>query len=221
MNNKLDRKTAFKDTLPTIFGYIGIGLAFGIIASSAGLNIFLVGAMSLFIYAGSAQFITVSMLSAGAPIISIIIATFLVNSRMILMSMSVAPFFKEYSLFKNISIGSFLTDESYALGMNKQNYTNGKLSYEWFNTANIISYMTWGISSVLGLDFALVAMFIGLLYLQVISDFTIKKKVQVIVIIVVLFLVFFGMIILPSNVLIIIVTLIGCTIGVVLKNVIH
>ena len=172
MNNKLDRKTAFKDTLPTVFGYIGIGLAFGIIASSAGLNIFLVGAMSLFIYAGSAQFITVSMLSAGAPIISIIIATFLVNSRMILMSMSVAPFFKEYSLFKNISIGTFLTDESYALGMNKQNYTNGKLSYEWFNTANIISYMTWGISSVigallgsvvknpygLGLDFALVAM---------------------------------------------------------------
>jgi len=215
MNNKLDRKTAFKDTLPTVFGYIGIGLAFGIIASSAGLNIFLVGAMSLFIYAGSAQFITVSMLSAGAPIISIIIATFLVNSRMILMSMSVAPFFKEYSLFKNISIGT--------------------LSYEWFNTANIISYMTWGISSVigallgsvvknpygLGLDFALVAMFIGLLYLQVISDFTIKKKVQVIVIIIVLFLVFFGMIILPSNVLIIIVTLIGCTIGVVLKNVIH
>mgnify|MGYP003081699143 FL=1 len=104
MNNKLDRKTAFKDTLPTVFGYIGIGLAFGIIASSVGLNIFLVGAMSLFIYAGSAQFITVSMLSAGAPIISIIIATFLVNSRMILMSMSVAPFFKEYSLFKNISI---------------------------------------------------------------------------------------------------------------------
>lgn len=40
MNNKLDRKTAFKDTLPTVFGYIGIGLAFGIIASSAGLNFF-------------------------------------------------------------------------------------------------------------------------------------------------------------------------------------
>ena len=79
MNNKLDRKTAFKDTLPTVFGYIGIGLAFGIIASSAGLNIFLVGAMSLFIYAGSAQFITVSMLSAGAPIISIIIAFFQLN----------------------------------------------------------------------------------------------------------------------------------------------
>lgn len=34
MNDKLDVKTAIKDTFPTVFGYIGIGLAFGIIASS-------------------------------------------------------------------------------------------------------------------------------------------------------------------------------------------
>ena len=235
MNDKLDVKTGIKDTLPTVFGYIGIGLAFGIIASSVGLNPFFVGAMSLFIYAGGAQFITVGMLSSGFPILSIVLATFLINSRMILMSMAIAPFFKRYSAFKNIVIGTFLTDESFALGMNKQNYTNGNLSFEWFNTANIISYFTWVVSSVagallggivknpksLGLDFALVAMFIGLLYLQVMSDFTIKKKIQFIVIIVVLFLVYFGMIFIPSNALIIVVTLMGCAIGVVLKNVIN
>ena len=235
MNDKLDIKTAIKDTLPTVFGYIGIGLAFGIIASSAGFNPLVVGAMSLFIYAGGAQFITVSMLSSGFPILSIVLATFLINSRMILMSMVTAPFFKRYSVFKNIIIGTFLTDESFALGMNKQNYTNGRLTYEWFNTANLVSYFTWVVSSVLGallggvikdpkalgLDFALVAMFIGLLYLQVISDFTIKKKVQFLVIVVVFFLVYFGMIVIPSNVLIIVVTLIGCAIGVVLKNVIY
>ena len=235
MNDKLDVRTGVKDTLPTVFGYIGIGLAFGIIASSVGLNLFFVGAMSLFIYAGGAQFVTVSMLSSGFPILSIILATFLINSRMILMSMAVAPFFKKYNLFKNISIGTFLTDESFALGMNKQNYTNGILTYEWFNAVNLLSYFTWVASSVvgallgeivkdpkaLGLDFALVAMFIGLLYLQVISDFTIKKKVQFLVIVVVFFLVYFGMIFIPSNVLIIVVTLIGCAIGVVLKNVIN
>lgn len=235
MNDKLDVRTGVKDTLPTVFGYIGIGLAFGIIASSVGLNLFFVGAMSLFIYAGGAQFVTVSMLSSGSPILSIILATFLINSRMILMSMAVAPFFKKYSLFENISIGTFLTDESFALGMNKQNYTNGILTYEWFNAVNLLSYFTWVASSVvgallgeivkdpkaLGLDFALVAMFIGLLYLQVISDFTIKKKVQFLVIVVVFFLVYFGMIFIPSNVLIIVVTLIGCAIGVVLKNVIN
>lgn len=235
MNDKLDVKTGIKDTLPTVFGYIGIGLAFGIIASSVGLNPFFVGAMSLFIYAGGAQFITVGMLSSGFPILSIVLATFLINSRMILMSMAIAPFFKRYSAFKNIVIGTFLTDESFALGMNKQNYTNGNLSFEWFNAVNLISYFTWVASSVsgallggivknpksLGLDFALVAMFIGLLYLQVMSDFTIKKKIQFIVIIVVLFLVYFGMIFIPSNALIIVVTLMGCAIGVVLKNVIN
>ena len=235
MNDKLDIKTAIKDTLPTVFGYIGIGLAFGIIASSAGFNPLVVGAMSLFIYAGGAQFITVSMLSSGFPILSIVLATFLINSRMILMSMATAPFFKRYSVFKNIIIGTFLTDESFALGMNKQNYTNGRLTYEWFNTANLVSYFTWVVSSVLGallggvvkdpkvlgLDFALVAMFIGLLYLQVISDITIKKKVQFLVIVVVFFLVYFGMIFIPSNLLIIVVTLIGCAIGVVLKHVIY
>lgn len=226
MNDKLDVKTGVKDTLPTVFGYIGIGLAFGIIASSIGLNPFFVGAMSLFIYAGGAQFVTVSMLSSGFPILSIIIATFLINSRMILMSMAVAPFFKKYSIYKNISIGTLLTDESFALGMNKQNYTRGILTYEWFNAVNLVSYFTWVVSSViggllggvvknpkaLGLDFALVAMFIGLLYLQVISDITIKKKVQFLVIVVVFFLVYFGMIFIPSNVLIIVVTLIGCAI---------
>ena len=235
MNDKLDVKSAVKDTLPTVFGYIGIGLAFGIIASSVGLNPFFVGTMSLFIYAGGAQFITVSMLSNGFPILSIVLATFLINSRMILMSMATAPFFKRYSVFRNIIIGTFLTDESFALGMNKQNYTNGRLTYEWFNTANLVSYFTWSVSSVLGallggivkdpralgLDFALVAMFIGLLYLQVISDFTIKKKVQFLVIVVVFFLVYFGMIFIPSNLLIIVVTLIGCAIGVVLKHVIY
>ena len=235
MNDKLDVKAGVKDTLPTVFGYIGIGLAFGIIASSVGLNPFFVGAMSLFIYAGGAQFITVSMLSSSFPILSIVLATFLINSRMILMSMATAPFFKRYSVFKNIIIGTFLTDESFALGMNKQNYTNRRLTCEWFNTANLVSYITWVLSSilgallggivkdpkVLGLDFALVAMFIGLLYLQVISDITIKKKVQFLVIVVVFFLVYFGMIFIPSNLLIIVVTLIGCGIGVVLKHVIY
>ena len=235
MNDKLDVKAGVKDTLPTVFGYIGIGLVFGIIASSVGLNPFFVGTMSLFVYAGGAQVIIISMLSSGFPILSIVLATFLVNSRMILMSMATAPFFKRYSVFKNIIIGTFLTDESFALGMNKQNYTNGRLTCEWFNTANLVSYITWVLSSilgallggivkdpkVLGLDFALVAMFIGLLYLQVISDITIKKKVQFLVIVVVFFLVYFGMIFIPSNLLIIVITLIGCAIGVVLKNVIY
>lgn len=54
MDEKLDIKTAIKDTLPTVFGYIGIGLAFGIVGKAAGFHPLVVTLMSLLIYAGSA-----------------------------------------------------------------------------------------------------------------------------------------------------------------------
>ena len=233
MNDKLDVKTGVKDTLPTVFGYIGIGLAFGIIGSSVGLNPFFVGAMSLFIYAGGAQFITAGMLSSGFPVVSIVLATFLINSRMILMSMATAPFFKRYSVFKNIIIGTFLTDESFALGMNKQNYTEGKLNFSWFNASNLLAYLVWALASAigallgnllanpekLGLGFAVIAMFIGLLYLQLISDKTLGLMLQLVMVGITLVLFYFGLIFLPSNLLVLFVTLIACALGVGVKRV--
>ncbi|URZ86892.1 AzlC family ABC transporter permease [Floricoccus penangensis] len=232
MNNNLDYKTGIKDTLPTVFGFIGIAMAFGVIGKSAGLSTFLVGLMSILVYAGSAQFITVSMLAAASPILPIILSTFLVNSRMILMSMTLAPYFKNESLGKNILLGSLLTDESFGLAVNKLNFTNDKLSFSWLNASNTVAYLTWVISSILGailgnfisdpkkfgLDFALVAMFIGLLYLQVLYDKGLDKTLQLIVIAITLALTYLGLIFLPTNLLIIVVTITTCGIGVLIKN---
>lgn len=232
MDNSLDVKSAIKDTLPTVFGYIGIGVSFGIVAASAGMSVLMATLMSFIVYAGSAQFILVSLLAIGTPLISIVLSVFLVNSRMILMSMTTANFFKKNSLFENILIGSLITDESFALSMNKLNFTDGKLSFKWFNTVNLMAYLVWAASTMvgamlgkiisdpkkLGLDFALVAMFIGLLYLQLISDKSIKFKVQLTVVAIMLPLVYFGLIFISSDLLILVVTLIGCALGVILKH---
>ncbi|WP_368790859.1 AzlC family ABC transporter permease [Companilactobacillus farciminis] len=235
MDDSLSVETAVKDTLPTVFGYIGIGLSFGIVAASAGMSVLMATLMSLIVYAGSAQFILVSLLVIGTPIVSIALSVFLVNSRMILMSMTTANFFKKNSLFENILLGSLITDESFALSMNKLNYTDGKLTFKWFNTVNVMAYLVWAVSTAvgamlgkiisdpekLGLDFALVAMFIGLLYLQLISDKSISLKVQLIVVGIMLPVVYFGLIFISSDLLILVVTLIGCTIGVILKHAIN
>lgn len=235
MDDSLSVETAVKDTLPTVFGYIGIGLSFGIVAASTGMSVLMATLMSLIVYAGSAQFILVSLLVIGTPIVSIALSVFLVNSRMILMSMTTANFFKKNSLFENILLGSLITDESFALSMNKLNYTDGKLTFKWFNTVNVMAYLVWAVSTAvgamlgkiisdpekLGLDFALVAMFIGLLYLQLISDKSISLKVQLIVVGIMLPLVYFGLIFISSDLLILVVTLIGCTIGVILKHAIN
>ena len=233
MDDSLTKRAAVVDTLPTVFGYLGIATAFGVIARATGFSTITVILMSVIIYAGSAQFTTVSMLAAGSPIASIVFATFMVNSRMILMSTTVAPFFKKDSLGKVMLIGTLLTDESFALAMNKLNYTNGKMNFSWFNTENIISYSTWVIATMigallgnfiedpkkLGLDFANVAMFIGLLYLQVKSDKDLNKLLQVIVVLLTLVLTYISTIILPASLVIIAVTLIGCTLGMVIKHV--
>ncbi|AWM73777.1 branched-chain amino acid transporter AzlC [Lactobacillus apis] len=226
MDNSLTKRAAVVDTLPTVFGYLGI-------ARASGFSTITVILMSVIIYAGSAQFTTVSMLAAGSPIASIVFATFMVNSRMILMSTTVAPYFKKDSLGKGMLIGTLLTDESFALAMNKLNYTNGKMNFSWFNTKNIISYSTWVIATMigallgnfiedpkkLGLDFANVAMFIGLLYLQVKSDKDLNKLLQVIVVLLTLVLTYISTIILPASLVIIAVTLIGCILGMVIKHV--
>lgn len=148
------------------------------------------------------------------------------------MSTTLASYFKHDSMFKNILVGTLLTDESFALGMNKLNYSDNHLNFAWFNTANVISYMTWILSSLVGavlgnfisnpekfgLDFALVAMFIGLLYLQLISDKSIKFNLQLIVVGFVLVAIYLGLIFIPSSLLILLVTLVACSFGVVMKH---
>ena len=232
MNGDLTVSAASKDTLPTVFGYIGIGVAFGIVGKAAGLSPLLVTLMSIITYAGSAQFVIVSMLVTHSPIFLIIFSVFLVNSRMILMSTTLASYFKRESMVKNILVGTLLTDESFALGMNKLNYSDNHLNFAWFNTANVISYMTWILSSLVGavlgnfisnpekfgLDFALVAMFIDLLYLQLISDKSINFNLQLIVVGFVLVAIYFGLIFIPSSLLILLVTLVACNFGVVMKH---
>ena len=232
MTDELDIRTAIKDTLPTVFGYIGIGLAFGVVSQSVGLSVLMVVLMSAITYAGSAQFIMVSMLVSHNPVVSIMVAVFLVNARMILMSTVVAPYFKKDSMWRNIFIGALLTDESFALSMNKVNYTDHKMSFEWFNTANLIADFTWMIASGvgallgqlvahperLGLDFALVAMFIGLLYLQVIADRSLAKSLQLIVILAEAVIIYLGLIFIPGNLLLVVGTLLGCVTGVVIKH---
>ncbi|USS93241.1 AzlC family ABC transporter permease [Fructilactobacillus ixorae] len=232
MKNDLSAAAGFKDTVPTLSGYVGVGLAFGVVAKAAGLNVIMIVLMSAITYSGAAQFVIVSMLLAGSSFSAIILSVFLLSARMLLMGMTVAPVMKKETLLRNVIIGSLLTDETFALSMNKLNYTNRQLSFPWLNTANVVAYLTWIIASGLGgglgslipnpnrlgLDFAFLAMFIGLLYLQVAADRTLDRRLQILMIFITLGLTYVGMIFIPSNLLLIIVTLVGCGLGVWCKH---
>lgn len=224
-------RDGFKACVPTILGYLGIGIAAGVVGKSVGLSILQIALMSILIYAGSAQFIICGMLAIQAPISAIIFTAFLVNLRHFLMSMSVAPYFRTESLATGIGIGTLLTDESYGVLMTAiQN--DKRISAPWMHGLNLTAYLTWIMATViggllgqwipdpqlLGLDFALVAMFIGLFVLQV--DIPLKKQAKetIIVLITVGVILYIAMGFFSPELSVMIATLSGCLVGTVISH---
>ena len=137
-------KEGLQDALPTALGYISIGLAFGIVASTSGLSALEVGLMSLLVYGGSAQFAMCAMVLAHADLASVTLTVFLVNLRNMLMSLHATTIFTKTSFLNNIGIASLITDESYGvlLGENVRvnvNIHEGKNAKWW-------EFWNWGIS---------------------------------------------------------------------------
>ncbi|MDN5332519.1 MAG: hypothetical protein PWP45_1744 [Tepidanaerobacteraceae bacterium] len=168
-----------KRAAPIVLGYVPVGFALGVLAANAGLTPLQTGMMSLLVYAGSAQFIAVSMLSAAASYPAIIATTFLVNLRHLLFSASLSPYFKEISRKLILFISFFITDESFAVSITDLRERN--LSYTYLLGLYVTSYLSWVLSTVmgtafgnlipdtkaLGFDFALPGMFMALLCMQI------------------------------------------------------
>ncbi|MFH1980325.1 MAG: AzlC family ABC transporter permease [Pseudomonadota bacterium] len=163
---------------PICLGYLPIGMAFGVLAQKAGLTPLQIGLMSIMVFAGSAQFIAVSMLTAGASAPAIITTTFVVNLRHVLMSSALAVYLRaaHRGLLALYAYG--VTDESFAVNLPRFNAGGWSLSRAL--VVNHAANLTWFVSTVaggiggrfipegaFGIDYALIAMFICLLIYQI------------------------------------------------------
>lgn len=168
-----------RDCVPTLLGYISIGIAMGVVGIASGLHIWHIFLLATFVYAGSSQFIICAMIASGSPISAIIMTTFIVNLRHFLLSSALAPSFTTYTLWTNIRIGSLVTDESFGVAITKV-VNKLPITDKWMHGLNVTAYLVWILSctigayfgkwfpnpEVFGLDFALTSMFIALLILQ-------------------------------------------------------
>ena len=107
------RKT-FLDTLPVLAGYLFLGCGFGILLSQNGYGLGWALTMSLFIYAGSGQYLAVELLAGGAGLITTAIATLLVNARHLFYGISLLDTYQDTGKAKPYLIFA-LTDETYSL----------------------------------------------------------------------------------------------------------
>jgi 4-azaleucine resistance transporter AzlC len=178
--------------LPVVMGYSVIGLAFGVLARTAGLSAPEVALMSLILYAGSAQFILAGLLDTGAAASAIVITIFLVNVRHLLYSAALAPHVRRLPAWQNVLVGAELTDETFAVATN---HLAGERAGRapWLFGLNLTAQVTWIVAttvgalvgsaipdtSALGLDFALAAMFAALLVLLVVRRPRLRPAVAV------------------------------------------
>ena len=208
---------------PICLGYIPVGLALGVIAQKAGLHPLEIGFMSLLVFAGSAQFIAVSMLSNGAGAVPIIFSTFAVNLRHLLMSSSLALHLGNASK-RILSLFAYgVTDESF--GVNISKFREGNWDIKRALVVNHATNITWVASTIIGgyggqlipagafgIDYALTAMFIGLLVIQL------KGRKYVMTAVIAGALAIILSLALPGYLYIVLASVVAATVGVVLSK---
>ncbi|WP_243545400.1 AzlC family ABC transporter permease [Pseudodesulfovibrio tunisiensis] len=170
--------SALQHCSPVIMGFLPVGAAFGVLAQKTGMSMLNTVLMSVMVYAGSSQLVAVAMLAAGLAPATIIATTFVVNLRHMLMSASLAPNLRGWKAWQLAAFGYEVTDETFALHTTR--FSRGDHDTRTTFLINAICHGTWVLASwlgyaagtaipavePLGLDYALPAMFIGLLVAQ-------------------------------------------------------
>ncbi|VOR84738.1 AzlC family protein [Streptococcus pneumoniae] len=134
--------------MPTALGYVSIGLACGTIGAPYVIPVEM-GLMSLFVYAGSAQFAMLALIVVQAPVAAIAMTVFLINLRLFLLSLHASTYFRHTSLWYNIGMSSILTDETYGVLMGELAHTD-KVNPMWMHGNNLNSYVAWFVGTVVG-----------------------------------------------------------------------
>lgn len=167
-----------KATIPLEIGGLPFGIIFGALAINAGLSPAATMAMSLIVFAGSAQFIGVGLVAAGASIPVIVLTTFVVNLRHALYSATIAPHVKHLSQRWLLPLGFMLTDEAFVTAITHYTEPGDPALREWYFLGSELSmFLSWQVFTLIGiiagtqlkdaanwgLDFAMSVTFIGML----------------------------------------------------------
>lgn len=171
MRNKSIIKKAFTSTLPVFAGYAVLGIGFGIILKTKGFGVLWSAAMSIFIYAGSMQYLAIDMLTGGASVIAAALTTLMVNARHLFYGISMVDRYKETGRAKPYLIYA-LTDETYSILCNEPQPKSIE-ERKYFVAVSVLNQIYWVMGSIIGsllgsvvsfntegIDFALTALFV-------------------------------------------------------------
>ena len=164
-------KKAVLKTLTVMAGYIVLGMGFGILLQVNGYGVLWAAAMSIFIYAGSMQFVGVSLIASGASLITTAVTTLMVNARHLFYGVSMIKKYKGTGL-KKLYLMFSLTDETYSLVCTHES-SDGEDPAGFYMWVSLLDHIYWVAGSIAGsligsvitfdtagIDFAMTALFV-------------------------------------------------------------
>lgn len=167
----------FKATIPLVIGAIPFGMIFGVLAVNGGLSPGAAMGMSLFVFAGSAQFIAAGLAASGTAAGLIVLTTLVVNLRHTLYGATLGPYMSHLSQKWLLPLGFWLTDESFVVAANRYAADDASPYKHWFCLGSeVFMYANWQLCTLIGvvagqalpdplswgLDFAMVVTFLGM-----------------------------------------------------------
>lgn len=177
--------SGIRDTIPMMIGAAPFGLIFGALGVTGGLSPLAVIGFSSIVFAGSSQFIAAGLVVQGVGVSFIILTTFIVNLRHALYGASLGPYVRDLSHKWLLPLGFWLTDETYAIVIRRYaDEEDTSLYKHWYQLGSSVAmYINWQIWTILGLiagtqlqgienlglDFAMVVTFIGIVVPLVIT----------------------------------------------------
>ncbi|GGK16706.1 autotransporter [Caldalkalibacillus thermarum] len=159
--------------IPIMIGYLPIGVAFGVISRETGVPLLDTVLMSSLVFAGASQFMAINMIAMGASFAEIVLATFVLNFRHFVMSMSLMNRVREVPRSWKAALSLGITDETFAVASLQKE----KPHQLFLGGLMLAAYVSWVFATLLGallsnvippeigasMSIALYAMFIGLL----------------------------------------------------------
>ena len=164
-------RAAFLRSVPVMAGYVVLGAGFGILLRSAGYGVLWAFAMSLLIYAGSMQFVGVSLLAGGASLLSAALTTAMVNARHLFYSISMIGRYRDAKCKPYLIFA--LTDETYSIlsdgrtpeGADPDLYRLLVSAFDhcWWVTGSVLGSLLGSVVpfSARGIEFSMTALFIA------------------------------------------------------------
>ncbi len=166
-------RAAFPVTIPVLTGYLCLGMAFGMLLKNAGYGLGWAAFMSVSCFAGSAQFMAITLLTGAFDPLAAFVLSLMINARHVFYGLSVLEQYRGTGRLRPFLIFG-LTDETFSL-VSTVEPPAGVAKKDFYFWVTLLDYSYWVTGSVVGnllgavlpfdtkgMDFALTALFVVL-----------------------------------------------------------